>query len=91
MSARPYEFSAEQRRTFGETLYAGKKIEAIKHLREISGLGLADAKDVIERLESELRAAHPERFSTAPAKSGGCFALLCCLVVTSVLIILLRR
>ena len=30
---------------------SGRKIEAIRHLREATGLGLAEAKDVVESLE----------------------------------------
>jgi PelA/Pel-15E family pectate lyase len=51
-----------------EFVFAGRKIEAIKRLRESTGLGLADAKTVIEKLEEELRQTSPEKF-TAP-KSG---------------------
>ena len=32
-----------------------RKIEAIKEIRELTGLGLTEAKDVAERLEQELR------------------------------------
>jgi hypothetical protein len=64
----------EQRQAFAEALYAGQKIAAIKQLREWSGLGLKDSKDIIDRLETELRAAHPERF-TAPKRSGGCLLM----------------
>jgi large subunit ribosomal protein L7/L12 len=34
---------------------AGNKIEAIKGLREASGLGLAEAKTVVESLEKVIR------------------------------------
>jgi hypothetical protein len=36
---------------------AGRKIEAIKLYRDRSGLSLKEAKDVIDRIESELRAS----------------------------------
>lgn len=39
-------------RRIGELLAAGKKIEAIKELREASGLGLADAKAVVDAVEA---------------------------------------
>jgi hypothetical protein len=35
----------------GAALAAGNKIEAIKLLREASGLGLKEAKDAVERME----------------------------------------
>ncbi|HEY7159674.1 MAG TPA: ribosomal protein L7/L12, partial [Acidobacteriota bacterium] len=36
-------------------LLQGKKIEAIKIYREASGLGLKEAKDAVELIESNLR------------------------------------
>lgn len=33
----------------------GKKIEAIKHLREVTGLGLAEAKQMVEAIEQMRR------------------------------------
>jgi hypothetical protein len=50
-------------------LFAGRKIEAIKLYREFTEAGLADAKNAVEKMEAELRAASPERFkasATAP-------------------------
>ena len=38
-----------------QLLSMGKKIEAIKRYREISGLGLREAKDMIDQLEREIR------------------------------------
>jgi hypothetical protein len=45
-----------------DALRRGNKIEAIKRLREASGLGLAEAKGVLDRLEGGAHAgqsAHP--------------------------------
>src|SRR5437763_16416727 len=61
-----------------EFLFAGRKIEAIKLLREVSGLGLAEAKTVVEKLEGELRQSSPEKF-TGRAKGCGT-AVVCCLL-----------
>ncbi len=44
-------------------IFAGRKIEAIKLYRRQSGVGLAEAKQHVEALERELRAAGPERYS----------------------------
>jgi hypothetical protein len=66
----------EQRQAFADAIYAGRKMEAIKQLREMSGLGLKESKDIIESLEKELRAAHPERFKrTSSGKSGNSLLL----------------
>jgi PelA/Pel-15E family pectate lyase len=55
-----------------EFVFAGRKIQAIKLLRESTpGLGLAEAKTVIEKLEAELRQTSREKFT---GKSGGCGA-----------------
>ena len=80
-----FDLTAEQRQTLAEALYGGRKIEAIKQLRELSGLGLKESKEIIERLESELRATHPERFA-ARKKSSGCLLLLIVLFPVGVLI-----
>jgi hypothetical protein len=85
-----FDLTPEQRQAFTEALYAGRKIEAIKQLGEWSGLGLKDSKDIIDRLEAELRAAHPERF-TAPKKSGGCLLIAILLFPVAVLLWLLLR
>ena len=57
-----------------EALFAGNKIQAIKLHREQTGIGLKESKDAMDKLETELRAAYPERFSKPPAK--GCFAVI---------------
>lgn len=76
----------EQRHAFADALYAGKKIEAIKQLRQFSGLDLKESKDIIDALEAELRAAHPERFATAaPRKGAGCIVLLIALFPVAIL------
>ena len=85
------DLTPEQRQAFAEALYAGNKIAAIKQLRDASsGLGLKEAKDIIERLESDLRAAHPERFA-ASKKTGGCLVLLIVMFPVGVLLWLLLQ
>ena len=74
--ASPPELTPEQRASITDAITAGRKIEAIKQLREVSGLGLKEAKDVVETIESELRAKNPERFTGAGAKRGCGFAVL---------------
>lgn len=80
-----FDLTPEQKQAFAEALYGGRKIEAIKQLRELSGLGLKESKEIIERLETELRGAHPERFA-ARKKSSGCLVLLIVLFPVGVLI-----
>jgi len=67
-----------------DLLFKSEKISAIKLYREQvkPGIGLAEAKLEIERLEAGLRAQHPEKFTapdqkfTAPAQKYGCMAAL---------------
>ena len=72
----PPQLTPEQRQAFADALHAGRKIEAIKQLRELSGLGLKEAKEIIDRLEAELRAAQPERFAKSAKGQTGCALLL---------------
>lgn len=51
-------------------IFAGRKIEAIKLYRECTGLGLKEAKDFVELLESELRRTALEKFTAGPAAQG---------------------
>jgi Protein of unknown function (DUF2500)/Ribosomal protein L7/L12 C-terminal domain len=44
-------------------LSRGQKIEAIRLYRECTGAGLAEAKAAVEQLDSELRAAEPDKFA----------------------------
>lgn len=57
-----------------EAIFSGQKILAIKLYREQTAVGLAEAKEAVEKLEAELRASSPERFSAKPA-GAGCMSL----------------
>jgi len=48
-------------------LKAGRKIEAIKLLREARGIGLAEAKDAVDRVS--LAQSHPTHSHRAAAKN----------------------
>lgn len=65
----------DQANKIREALFSGQKILAIKFYREQTGIGLAEAKDAVEKLEAELRSASPEQFSAKPA-GAGCMPLL---------------
>jgi hypothetical protein len=72
-------------------LFNGNKIAAIKIYRQDTGSSLADAKDAVEKLEAELRAASPEKF-TAPPRSkgcGGCLVLFTALIVVALILFLI--
>lgn len=63
-----------------EALLAGRKIEAIKQCRELTGLGLKDAKEYVEKIEAELREENPDAF---PEKKGCSSVLMFGLVSTA--------
>lgn len=73
-----------------DLLFAGRKIDAIKHYREQvkPGAGLKESKEAVEQLEAGLRAQHPEKF-TAKAKSG-CAMVLAVLTVLLVVMVWFR-
>jgi hypothetical protein len=58
-------------RRLTEALLAGRKIEAIKIYREVTGLGLKESKEEIETIEADLRARFPDKFPVA-TKGTGC-------------------
>ena len=54
--------------------YQARKLDAIKILRERTGLGLKDAKDVIDRV---FASAGYGTYNPTPQKSGGCYVATC--------------
>jgi len=62
------ELTPEDRQKIVEALFAGQKIQAIKHYREATGVGLKESKEFIDGLEKKLREEHPDRMK--PAASG---------------------
>lgn len=76
----------DKRLALAQLIFAGQKIEAIKLHREITGLGLADAKAAVEALEASLRQASPEKFA-APPKGKGCLGMAAAFCLASTLLI----
>lgn len=71
-----------------QALLAGNKIEAIKRHREhYPKLGLAEAKEAVEKLEAELRVQFPDKF-TKPAGKGcaAVFMFMFCLIIGIVVV-----
>ena len=75
----------ETKKEITETIFSGRKIQAIKLYREATGLGLAEAKSFIEELTAELREQAPEKFSAAE-KSGCGSAVLFFLVLAGIIL-----
>ena len=70
-----------------QALFQGRKIEAIKLYRKCAGAGLKEAKEAVDKLEAELRAASPEKF-TAPTGGKGCLGVMVALGAVVLLIAL---
>lgn len=65
----PTAFPEDRLNELEAAIFAGRKIAAIKLYRELTGLGLKESKEAVERIEADLRARSPEKF-TAPAGRG---------------------
>lgn len=72
-----------------DLIYAGQKIQAIKRVREQDGSGLKEAKDKVDALEAEMRAAFP---GALPAASrSGCAGILLLTAAALALLLLALR
>lgn len=76
----------DQKQKLLELLAQNRKIEAIKLHREMTGSGLKEAKDAVEKLGEELAEKYPDQFPKA-AKSG-CSTMLFVFVLLVVLILI---
>ncbi len=66
----------EQVMTLSECIFQGRKIEAIKLYREMTGLGLKESKDAVEELEKSLRGSAADKFAAGPQGKGGCMGVI---------------
>lgn len=67
-----------------EALLQGRKIEAIKIYRGVTGMGLKESKDAIEEIETSLRAKFPGKFTAAANNRKGCFGAATVLVCVAI-------
>ena len=70
-------------------VFNGEKITAIKIYREDTGASLKEAKEAVEKLESEWRGASPERFAAPARKKMGCGICLVILLVGLAVLVLM--
>jgi len=75
------ELPEDKRRIILEAIYDGRKIEAIKLVREAAGYGLKEAKEFVEKLAAELYAKEPQKFAAAPSAKSGCVGLVLAVAV----------
>ncbi len=78
---------ADKLASIKELIVQGRKIEAIKLHREITGAGLAESKTAIDEIEKELRQKSPQDFSPTTDRRG-CLGLVVLLCVLGAVIIL---
>lgn len=77
----PQPITDEDLNVISASLFAGRKIEAIKRYRECAGVGLAEAKVSVEKIETDLRTAAPAKFQAPAAK--GCSTTAAALIALS--------
>jgi hypothetical protein len=83
---RPDELSEEDLEAIKNLVFGRRKIEAIRRYRELTGMDLKHAKDVIDELDEHLRQDFPDRFTPAPQGSGRGIWLIVGLVVVGMAI-----
>ncbi len=76
----------EQIKQIGESLAAGKKIEAIKIYREATGKGLKEAKDFVEILAAKLAKENPEKYGEV-SRGSGCASVILCVFCTGIAVL----
>jgi len=64
------ELPEEKREVILAAIYGGRKIDAIKLVRESANCGLKEAKEFVEKLSDELYAKEPSKFASAPSGKG---------------------
>ncbi|AKC81561.1 hypothetical protein IMCC26134_00015 [Verrucomicrobia bacterium IMCC26134] len=82
----PRSLTETQIASLSEPVFRGRKIEAIKLHRELTGMGLKESREAVEELELSLRASSPDKFVAGP-QGKGCmgvivFGLMCCALAT---------
>ncbi|OGV39831.1 MAG: hypothetical protein A2X48_24345 [Lentisphaerae bacterium GWF2_49_21] len=79
------EIPEEKKNQLEDLLLQGRKIEAIKLHREITGLGLKESKDAMDELEASLRAKFPDSFTKPQGK--GCLGVLVLISIFAAVVI----
>ncbi len=71
----------EDRQAIENAIFAGRRIEAIKLHRNVTGSELVDAKRAVEDMEVDLRRSSPEKFVAGAGKKGCTGVLVCAALV----------
>jgi len=79
------ELPDDKRPAVVDAIYGGRKIEAIKLVREATGCGLKEAKEFVEKLGDELYAKEPQKFASPP-RGKGCVGLVAVLALLAAIV-----
>jgi hypothetical protein len=66
----PQPLSEAALQSLTEALLQGRKIEAIKQYRKLTGLDLKTSVEQVEEIETLLRLKYPDKFAARPKTSG---------------------
>jgi hypothetical protein len=82
----------EQIEQIGSALASGRKIEAIKIYREVTGKGLKESKAFIDALIPKLKEQNPETYGKLSAsRSAGCASvILLCMGLTTAFVLIIK-
>ena len=88
----PDQPTQEQIEKIANVLTSGRKIDAIKICREITGKGLKDSKDFVEALVPKLIEQDPEKYKalSQPQGAGCASALVACVGLGAVATLLVK-
>jgi ribosomal protein L7/L12 len=75
------EVTQEQWQLIENELAGGRKIAAIKLYRELTGVGLKEAKDAVEAHVAELVSRDPQRYASLKSQKQGCMPALLLLLI----------
>ena len=68
--------SDENLRRVKDAIFSGRTIDAFKAHREATGSSLVDAKQIVDKLEAQLRAEEPGKFVAKPTRAGCAVVML---------------
>ena len=85
----PIQYLPDIPKEIQDLLLKGRKIEAIKIMREKTGMGLAESKVEIEKIQAQMKEAFPDRFKSLG--NSGCAACLLILFLIPVLFFMANR
>ncbi len=72
----PKEINDEKRKEILDHLLNGRKIQAIKEIREVTGCGLKESKDFMDELQREIKEKYPDKIVATNSTGCGCLVLI---------------